>query len=105
MGNIAYDQMMPAVATKAGVTMIDATDTIHAFHQCGNVTARRQCCVTAFCLFCGCFAADLGLILTRRTGSDGNKAGHTRSKVCFETMNSPLKTMKCVLKRGILYLK
>ena len=35
MGNIAYDQSMPALANKYGVTMIDATDTIHAFHQTG----------------------------------------------------------------------
>lgn len=35
VGNIAYDQSMPAVANKHGVTMVDATDTIHAFHQTG----------------------------------------------------------------------
>ena len=35
VGNIAYDQSMPALANKHGVTMVDATDTIHAFHQTG----------------------------------------------------------------------
>lgn len=35
MGNIAYDQAMPALANKYGVMMVDATDTIHAFHQTG----------------------------------------------------------------------
>ena len=35
VGNIAYDQSMPALANTYGVTMVDATDTIHAFHQTG----------------------------------------------------------------------
>lgn len=35
VGNVAYDQAMPAMANKYGVDMVDATDTIHAFHQTG----------------------------------------------------------------------
>jgi hypothetical protein len=39
VGNIAYDQAVISIAARQGVHLIEATDTIHAFHQ--TVRKRR----------------------------------------------------------------
>ena len=36
VGNVAYDQALIGHARRAGTVVIDATNTIHAFHQTGN---------------------------------------------------------------------
>lgn len=35
VGNIAYDQAVISIAVRQGVHIVEATDTIHAFHQTG----------------------------------------------------------------------
>jgi hypothetical protein len=69
VGNIAYDQAVISIAARQGVHLIEATDTIHAFHQ----TVRKRRFLRHFIL---------KMIILPRQARDKHREG-SKTRVAF----------------------